>query len=573
MLIHSEETRRHYRAMGWWGDVRLQDLLTRNASRSPDREAVVDPPNLLEVTGSAPQRLSWRSLAALVERMAAAMLQLGLRRDDVVVVQMVNSHELLACYLACARLGLIASPVVPQYREHELDHILEQSQACALIVTSRIGSHDHCAMALQLAARHPGVRSVLVFGSTADAPGAIDMRSAVASVSDTTALQAYEAEHGMTADDVITLIWTSGSEGRAKGVARTHNDWLLYGPQIGSAYRVGDGTRFLNGRPLTTHGAFVGSITPWLFHAGTLVNHHPFSLPVFLSQLRTEAIDFTALAPAILSSLLADPALLEGIDFGRLRFIGSGSAPLNEALVRGFNERFGVEVINFFGSTEGASLVSAPDDMPDPALRAMYFPRLGAEGFSWKHRSHGLVQTKLVDTETGATINVPGMTGELCYRGPMVMTGYYRAPELTARALDEQGFYRSGDLFQIAGDQGQYYRFMGRAKDIIIRGGFNISAEEVENLIASHPAVVEVAVVPYPDARLGERICACVVTRAHHELSLQALVQFLRDDCQVAAIKLPERLMLLEALPRNPNNKIMKAALRELAQVPQSPLA
>lgn len=566
MLIHSAQTRHEYRARGWWGDVRLHDLLDRNASVVPEREALVDPPNLAEVTGSPPKRLTWRELARWVERMAAVLLRLGLRRDDVVVVQMANSHELLACYLACARLGVIVSPVVPQYREHELDHILLQSQACALIVTSRIGSHDHCAMAMRMASRHPGVRSVLVFGSTVDAPAAIDMRLALTKVDDLTALQAYEAEHAVTADDVISLIWTSGSEGRAKGVARTHNDWLLYGPQIGSAYRVGDGSRFLNGRPLTTHGAFVGSITPWLFHAGTLVNHHPFSLPVFLSQLRTEAIDFTALAPAILSSLLAEPDLLEGIDFGRLRFMGSGSAPLNEALVRGFRERFGVEVINFFGSTEGASLVSAPDDMPDPALRAQYFPRFGSGGFRWKHRTHELVQTRLVDLETGAEILVTGQTGELRYRGPMVMTGYYRAPELSAQALDEQGFYRSGDLFQLAGDQGQYYRFMGRVKDIIIRGGFNISAEEIENLIASHPAVLEVAVVPFPDARLGERICACVATRANHDLSLTSLVDYLRRECQVAAIKLPERLLLLKALPRNPNNKIMKASLRELAR-------
>jgi acyl-CoA synthetase (AMP-forming)/AMP-acid ligase II len=572
MLIHSAEIRRDYRARGWWGDLRLQDLLARNARLAPDREALVDPPNLNEISGTAPQRLSWLALANLVERIALVLLQQGLQRDDVVVVQMVNSHELPAVYLACARVGVIASPVVGQYRAHELDHIIAQTQARALIVTARIGSHDHAAMAVQLAARHPLVRAVLVFGSISSATGAIDARAEIAMAHDTEAVVRYDKEQGIHADDVVTIIWTSGSEGSPKGVARTHNDWLIYGPQIGTAYRVGDGTRFLNGRPLTTHGAFVGSITPWLFHTGTLVNHHPFNLPVFLAQLRTEAIQFTALAPAILTSLLTQPELLDGIDFGRLRYIGSGSAPLTEALVKGFSERFGVQVINFFGSTEGASLVSAPDDMPDPALRARYFPRFGAGGFTWKHRATSLVDTKLVDLETGATIDVPGKAGELCYRGPMVMTGYYRAPDLSARAFDAHGFYKSGDLFEIAGDQGQYYCFTGRAKDIIIRGGFNISAEEIENLIASHPAVADVGVVGYPDARLGERVCACVVLRSDSSLSLATLVHYLRYERQVAAMKLPERLLVLPALPRNPNNKVIKATLRDLAK-PEHPLS
>ncbi|MBU3738953.1 MAG: acyl--CoA ligase [Rhodoferax sp.] len=573
MLIHSAEERERYRALGWWGDVRMQDLLARNAERSPEREALVDPPNLEEITGTPPLRLSWRALADQVQRLATALLELGLRRDDVVVLQMANSHELLACYLACARLGVIISPVVPQYREHELAHILTQSQASAMLVTARIGSHDHARMAAQLANRHPQVRRVMAFGEAADLGGAIDLRAAMRQADDDARLRTHEIEHPVGADDVLTLLWTSGSEGQAKAVPRTHNDWLLYAPQIGSAYRVGDGARLLNGRPLTTHGAFVGSITPWLFHAGTLINHHPFNLPVFLGQMRTESIDFTALAPAILSSLLKEPALLDGVDFTRLRYIGSGSAPLTEAQVRGFHERFGVEVINFFGSTEGASLVSAPADMPDPALRALYFPRFGAAGFDWHHRSAAMVQTRLIDPESGEIIQDPGRTGELCYRGPMVMKGYYRAPELSARALDAQGYYHSGDLFQIAGDQQQYYRFMGRAKDIIIRGGFNISAQEIENLVASHPAVLEVAVVPYPDARLGERICACVVPRPGQTLTLASLLDHLRDEQKLAVIKLPERLVLLDSLPRNPNNKVMKSALRDRAMAQSDPAA
>lgn len=570
LLVHPPERTRAYRDRGWWGDVRLHDLLERNARMCPARESLVDPPNLPAVTGDAPQRLDWAAVADRVARIAAMLLAQGLQRDDVVVVQMANSHELPCVYLACARLGVVASPVVAQGREHELGQAVERTGAVALLVSARIGRHDHAVMAAALAPRHASVRRVIAFGAGPLPAGVVDARAELAVPPDEAAARAqalarHEANHPPSADDAVTIVWTSGSEGRAKGVARTHNDWLLYGPHIGSAYGVGDGARLLSGRPLTTHGAFVGSLMPWLYHAGTLVNHHPFTLPVFLQQLREERIDFTALAPAILVSLLAQPGQLEGIDFTRLRHIGSGSAPLTEALVRGFRERFGVEIINFFGSTEGASLVSGPQDMPEPAMRALYFPRFGVPSFDWQHPAHCQVETRLVDPASGEPITTPGRPGEMRYRGPMVMSGYHADPELTARALDAEGWYCSGDLFEIAGDQGQYYRFAGRAKDIIVRGGLNISAEEVENLVASHPAVADVAVVGYPDERMGERVCACVVLLPDQALELPALARWLREERQVAATKLPEKLLLLPALPRNPNNKVLKARLRLLA--------
>jgi acyl-CoA synthetase (AMP-forming)/AMP-acid ligase II len=559
-----------YREAGFWSDLRLHDLLARNALAHPQTEAVVDPPNLAAITGDEPQRLSWAGFARRVEQLAAVLHAQGLRRDDVVLVQMANSHELLAVYLACARLGVIASPLVAQAREHELSHAVSRTAAVALIVTARVGAHDHAAMACALARTHATVRVVMAFGCAPLAEGLVDLRAQLQAdlptqLARAQALARHEVSNPVTADDAVTMLWTSGSEGHAKAVARTHNDWLLYGPHIGAGFGVGPGARLLSGRPLTTHGAFVGSIVPWLWHGGTLVLHQPFSLPVFLQQLRTERIDFTALAPAILASLLTEPEWLHGVDFQRLKCIGSGSAPLTEALVRGFKERFGVEVINFFGSTEGASLVSSPQDMPDPALRAQYFPRFGVPGMDWAHPAHRQVRTRLVDLATGQTIEEPGRVGELRYQGPMVMTGYVHDPDLTAQAFDEQGFYRSGDLFEIAGQGSRFFRFCGRAKDIIIRGGFNLSAQEIENLVASHPAVADVAVVGYPDERLGERVCACVVLRAGQHLSLPELTRHLREVCQASALKLPERLLCLEQLPRSPNNKVIKSVLRHRA--------
>jgi acyl-CoA synthetase (AMP-forming)/AMP-acid ligase II len=172
------------------------------------------------------------------------------------------------------------------------------------------------------------------------------------------------------------------------------------------------------------------------------------------------------------------------------------------------------------------------------------------------------VETRLVDPASGAEIAVAGQPGELRFRGPGVFAEYFDAPEATAAAFDEQGYYRSGDLFEIDGDRGQYYRFVGRCKDLVIRGGVNVSPEEVEGLLAGHPGVAEVAVVGYPDAVMGEKLCAVLVPRGEQRPTLEALRAYLRDEKQVAEFKLPERVEWLDALPRNAMGKVLKRELR-----------
>ena len=135
------------------------------------------------------------------------------------------------------------------------------------------------------------------------------------------------------------------------------------------------------------------------------------------------------------------------------------------------------------------------------------------------------------------------------YAGPTVFSGYYNAPEMTARAFDEQGYYKTGDLFEIGGERRQYYRYAGRSKDVVVRGGMNISSEEIENLILGHPLVQEAAVVGYADETMGERVCACVVPKPGAALTLDSLKTYLRDEQHIAVYKLPERLVLVDALP------------------------
>jgi non-ribosomal peptide synthetase component E (peptide arylation enzyme) len=174
------------------------------------------------------------------------------------------------------------------------------------------------------------------------------------------------------------------------------------------------------------------------------------------------------------------------------------------------------------------------------------------------------IQTRLVDIDTGEDILSKGHVGELRFKGPTIFSGYYKAPELTARAFDEQGYYCTGDLFEIAGDELQFYRFCGRQKDIVIRGGMNISSEEIEGLLMSHPKVRDSAVIGLPDPVMGERVCAVVVAQPDQDICLQDLVDYLKNVKEVASFKWPEKMILLDELPRNPVGKILKRELRAL---------
>jgi len=454
-----------------------------------------------------------------------------------------------------------------QYRAHELLHVLAMTDARLAVTTRRVGAFAQAALWAGLQAQAPALEQVWALGdgSAADWPeGVLPLQAALdATVPwDEATLRAHMRAIGLTAHDVLTICWTSGTEAQPKGVPRNHNEWRIVGQSVIDAGQLRPGARLLIPFPFVNMAGVSTSLAAWLLVGGELHQHHPFDLDVFLQQLREEAMDYTVAAPAVLGMLLKHPDKLHGIDRSRLKRVGSGGGPVAEWLIEQCAQQLDMEVVNYFGSNEGAALSSTPQDVPDRRQRAAYFPRVGVPGFDWSLSNARKIRTRLVDLDTGADITEPGRVGELRFSGPTIFSGYYRSPELSARAFDEQGFYRTGDLFEIAGERGQFYRFAGRHKDIVVRGGMNISSEEVENLLLSHPKVREAAVVGWPDTVLGERVCAVVVVQPGQSLELPELVDHLRRVEQVAAFKLPERLALVDALPRNPLGKVLKRELR-----------
>jgi acyl-CoA synthetase (AMP-forming)/AMP-acid ligase II len=555
MIAASEEKRRRYRASGWWGDRSIADLFEANAAAHPDRIALVDAPNRDAFAFGAPRRLSYAALAAEVDRIAGALVAAGIGKDDVLLVQLPNISEFVALYFAAAKIGAIVSPAAVQYRSHELTGMIGIVAPKAFVCATEARGADHVGVVRPLL----GDIRLMTFGPNPP-EGAVDLSTAEGGAD---ALAAHVAATDIDADDIFTICWTSGTTGVPKGVPRSHNHWVAVAAAGYEAMKIAPGDVLLNPFPLINMASIGGITMCWLKCAGTMVLHHPFDAGVYLKQIADERPSLTIAPPAILNMLLQNEALLASVDLSSLRVIASGSAPLAPAMVRGFQERLGIVIVNVFGSNEGMSFIVGEGEVPDPDRRASLFPRRGTYPPPYAEGRGANIESRLVPPEGGDPIEADGVAGELQIRGPTLFEGYLGSPEQTAAAFTGDGWFRTGDLFEITED-GAFYRFVGRCKDLIIRGGINVSPEEIDQLLGGHPLLAEACVFALPDATMGERVGLAYVPRGSDDVDLAEVTDYLRDK-GLAVFKLPERLFRLDALPRNAINKVMRGDVRDMA--------
>lgn len=533
-----------YRAAGLWGDETLHGLLARNAAAAPNREAVVDQPNKAALMGAEPRRLTFRQLERASSACARELARRGIGAGDRVVLQLPNTSELIVLYYALSKLGAIISPIAVQYGRHELSHFAVELAPAAFITVAALRGADLAAQAREVMGDVPIWR----VGDDLDV-----FRGADDEVDDA-------GDWAVDADAVLTIAWTSGTTGTPKGVPRTHNMWLAQGRLTAHAAQFEDGERLLSPFPMINMAALGGFLLPSALHACTLILHHPLEIPLYLEQLQAEAVNFTLAPPPLLNRLAQQPAMWEQFDFAALRVIGSGSVPLSPAMIDTFENRFGKPVINFYGSNEGIGLISTPANSPSPEHRASLFPRMGTPGTAFESWAADALSTALRDPDSGVPVDAAGVPGELCVDGPGVFDGYLNHDG--SGVFTDDGYFRSGDLVEIAPEQPSHYRIVGRCKDIINRGGVKLSPAEIDSQLEGMPGVAEAAVCAYADDDLGERVCACIVIVPDAEApDLEAVRAFLADR-GLARFKLPERLELFAALPRNPLGKVVRDALR-----------
>lgn len=534
---------------GYWGDETLHGLLAERVREMPDTLALVDQPNKESLTGLAPRRISFRELDDLSDRLAAQFLARGIRRGDSVLVQVPNISELVIAYYALSKLGAVISPLPVQYGAHELAHFAETLQPAAVLTVERFREQP---LREQASGALSGI-PVWSLGSDlscdADDPKALE------------ALRDYRNQFPGDANDILTIVWTSGTTGTPKGVPRSHNMWRAMARYTMTAGNYQPRETLLVPFPMVNMAALGGFLFPSVINGATLVLHHPLDPPLFLRQIQEEAVNFTIVPPALLNRLAQQPELWNQCDFSKVRAFGSGSVPLSPGMIEVIEGQYGKAIINFYGSNEGISLFSTPESAPDPERRARMFPRLGAANASWEGAPYDSVITRVVDPNTGEEILEPGVPGELCITGPAVFDGYLEHDG--EGVFTEDGLFRTGDLVEICGDPPDYYRIVGRCKDIINRGGMKISPAELDALLEGFPGLAEAAVCAYPDPDLEEKICACVVPMEGSETpALNTICDWLLER-GIAKFKLPERLEVFDTLPRNPMGKVVRSQLEQ----------
>lgn len=543
MILHGRDTIERYTRAGLWGERTLLDIFDANRARHPQRPAVSDPPNRRELVASAPRDLTWGELGAAVDSLTAGLREHGLARDEVVVIQLPNVWELVALLLAVVAAGGIPSPLPMQWRRREVAHVVSTTGARFYVGAEAFKGIDHLAMARGL-----------------DGESTLDTFLGLDDVTRMADAGGVFTRPRLDANDVFSICWTSGTEAGSKGCPLTHNNWLFQSGSMVRLLGLEDGDRMLCPAPLVNMTGFGVILVPWLLCGGTLVLHHPLDIELLLRQLADGDIQFTILVPALLNMIIKLPDV-DALDLSAVRSIATGSAPPSAHSLEEFKRRWGIEISNLWGQNEGTALIGGPLDVPELERRVDHLPWWGRDGCDWPSGIEG-VSVKLVGDD-GSVSDAPGEVGELAFRGPNVFPGYFRRPELNDKAFDAQGYFYTGDLFKV--QDACHLAFFDRKKDIVIRGGFNISAAEVENLAVAHDAVVDAAAVAIPDDTLGEKVCLCVVP-ADPEAppTLAAITGYMRNQ-GIADYKLPEALLVLDEIPRNPVGKILKRELRARA--------
>ncbi len=514
----------------FWRDRLITDYLDRHIRETPERIAVVDGNSM---TGGRTV-LSYAELGRRVDRLAAGLAALGVRRGDVVSYQLPNWWQFTALHLAAMRIGAVSNPLMPIFRERELLFMLALAEAKVFVVPRQFRGVDYAGMAEGRQPRLPALERVLVIGGEGE--GAFERL-----------LEEPGDASGPppAADDVIEILFTSGTTGEPKGVMHTSNTLLSALTPYAERLALGGSDVVLMASPMAHQTGFMYGLMLPIVLGAKAVLQDVWSPSRAAGLIASERVTFTMAATPFLADLTAE-AERRPDDFASLRIFLSAGAPIPRILVRRAAENLGAAIISAWGMTEnGAVTTTRPEDPPEKVFETDGCALPGME-------------IRTVDEHR--RVLPSGAEGRLEVRACSNFVGYLKRPEWYA--VDAEGWFDTGDLARI--DAEGYVRLTGRTKDIIIRGGENISVVEVESLIYQHPAIIEAAVVAMPDVRLGERACAFVVTRENRPLTLAELGDFLLS-LKIAKQYLPERLEILPSLPKTPSGKIQKFRLREIA--------
>jgi len=502
----------------------IREHLDAQAAQQPDAAYLVAPE-----TGHI---LTYRALQQASCALAHHLGTLGVQPGDKVAMLMHNGLQTVRLFMGAMYGGYCITPLNLLAHQSQLEFLLDNCDADVVFV-----SPDQADRARLAAASLP--RPVRVIACDADAatlPGESDWRT----------MKRHTLDSPLDEEDAALMMFTSGTTGKPKGVVLPHRAVVSGGMFVSQAHALGPQDRVYAVLPMYHINAQIITATAPLVHGGSLVMPHRFSASVFWEQAVQHGCTWLNVVPTIIAYLINGPdPRARGLDISRLRFCRSASAPLPPSQHRAFEEKFGIGIIETMGLTETAAPCFT--NPLDPARR-----KIGSPGQAFGN------EARIAD-ESDRPLP-PGQTGEIQVRGSNLMSHYHRRPEESAKAFTADGWLRTGDLGHFDADGFVYVT--GRIKELIIKGGENIAPREIDEVLLTHPALLEAAVVGMPDEHYGQDILACVVLKPGAHCDEAELRAFCREH--LGAYKTPRVFRFVEELPKGPSGKVQRLKMLDL---------
>jgi fatty-acyl-CoA synthase len=504
-------------------DTTIDRAVRDTAERFPDREAVV--------SRHQNRRLTWRKFHSEAERVARGLAGLGLQTQDRVGIWASNCIEWLLLQVACSRANLVLVNVNPAYRAHDLSYVLRKSRMRALFLRENDARANYREILEQTGARPEHVVYL-------NHPSWDDMLAHGRDVTNTPA----------RCTDITNIQYTSGTTGSPKGVLLTHHNFVNNAWLFAERIRLTEYDRYMLCLPLYhTAGCGMCALACYLSGAAIVMGSAQFDALSVMEAIDRERVTVFGGVPTMLVAQL-DHREFSRFDFSSVRLAWCGGSPVPLELMNRAGEQMGIrELTVVYGQTEASPLITSSTKDDPPELR------VGTIGCVMPN-----TEIKVI-SPGGETVPI-GEQGEICTRGYLVMKGYDEDQEATARAIDPEGWLRTGDLGMMRPDG--YFHITGRAKDMIIRGGENIFPREIEDFLIAHPKISDVQVVGLPDAKLGEAVLAWIRLRPG-ESSTEAEIQ---EFCQgrIAHFKIPQVIRFVTEFPMTVSGKVQKFVIREI---------
>jgi 2,3-dihydroxybenzoate-AMP ligase len=523
-----------FRAKGYWEDRALGSYILDTADRLPDKVAIVD----------GDVRLTYADVANRMDAGAERLLQLGLRADDRVMVQLPNGWQFALLTLACFRAGIIPVMALPAHRQYELSFLSELSESRAIAVPDAIKDFDHQAMAEDLVGTIPSLDIILVSGAAN--PMNVSLDEILAPGKDPQGARARLDFSAPMPDSPALFLLSGGTTGLPKLITRTHNDYAYNIKATSVPTGVTEDTVYLGTLPASHNFPLACPGILGILFAGGRVVMLPSPEPrKAFAAIEREKVTLSTAVPAVAQRWIEYQEEAGSTQLASLEVIQVGGSRLPDEIARKVKPVLGATLQQVFGMAEGLINTTRLDDPEDVICTTQGRPVSEAD------------EIRIVD-ESGNDLP-DGVAGSILTRGPYTPRGYYRAPEANARAFTPDGWYASGDIVERRPDGNLIVQ--GRDKDMINRGGEKISAEEIESLVYRIEDVTMAAAVAMPDAVLGEKLCLYITVKPGTEVTLEQIQDLFRRT-GVAGFKTPEHLVVVDELPATKVGKINKKELR-----------